>query len=262
MARHVAKSHLLFNVLMLICFLPLLPLFARAATLLVRGRETPRNDEIKFLDYRVINTPSIALAQVRAEVGQMASRVQRVFDDTVSCLLTASPEQLRTLAEDESRLDRALQEITSFLAVLSRQPVSSDVLRDGRTLMQIAGDLERIGDHCRQLQRLGARRAKDKIVFSRIAEGELRLMASSIRSLLALVVEALNSPQTISLTETGQSAAAIEEMEESLRNNHVARLATGECAVAPGLLFVDMLHNFEKVAAHCRTIALNLEGGR
>ena len=32
--------------------------------------------------------------------------------------------------------------------------------------------------------------------------------------------------------------------------NHIARLNTGECAVAPGLVFIDMLHSYEKIGDH------------
>jgi phosphate:Na+ symporter len=42
----------------------------------------------------------------------------------------------------------------------------------------------------------------------------------------------------------------VDELEETLRTNHIARLNTGECAVLPGLIFIDMLHNFEKIGDH------------
>ena len=37
----------------------------------------------------------------------------------------------------------------------------------------------------------------------------------------------------------------IGELEKRSRNNHIERLNTGECAVRPGMIFIDMLHNFE-----------------
>jgi len=44
-------------------------------------------------------------------------------------------------------------------------------------------------------------------------------------------------------------------MEESLRNNHIVRLNTGECTVISGLIFIDMLHNLEKIGDHTFKIA-------
>ena len=42
----------------------------------------------------------------------------------------------------------------------------------------------------------------------------------------------------------------IDELERSLRMNHIYRLNTGECSVKPGLVFIDILHNFEKIGDH------------
>ena len=44
---------------------------------------------------------------------------------------------------------------------------------------------------------------------------------------------------------------AIDRIEELLRNNHIRRLNTGECTVASGLIFIDLLHNLEKIGDHC-----------
>ncbi|MCK4535958.1 MAG: hypothetical protein KAT93_03030, partial [Desulfuromonadales bacterium] len=43
--------------------------------------------------------------------------------------------------------------------------------------------------------------------------------------------------------------------EDSLRNNHIRRLNTGECSVDSGLVFIDMLHNFEKIGDHSYNLA-------
>ena len=53
---------------------------------------------------------------------------------------------------------------------------------------------------------------------------------------------------------------AIDRMEETLRNNHIARLNTGECTVGSGLIYIDMLHNLEKIGDHTYKLARTLAG--
>ena len=48
---------------------------------------------------------------------------------------------------------------------------------------------------------------------------------------------------------------SIDEMERTLRKNHINRLNTGECAVQPGLIFIDMLHIYEKIGDHTFNIS-------
>jgi phosphate:Na+ symporter len=47
-----------------------------------------------------------------------------------------------------------------------------------------------------------------------------------------------------------------------LRNNHITRLNTGECAVLPGLIFIDMLHNFEKIGDHTYNVSKAIVGAK
>jgi len=52
----------------------------------------------------------------------------------------------------------------------------------------------------------------------------------------------------------------IDRLEESLRNNHIARLNTGECTVTSGLIYIDMLHNLEKIGDHTFKLVRSLAG--
>lgn len=52
----------------------------------------------------------------------------------------------------------------------------------------------------------------------------------------------------------------IDALEEHLRTNHITRLNTGECSVTPGLIFIDLLHNFEKIGDHTHSVARAILG--
>src|SRR5699024_7862128 len=62
-------------------------------------------------------------------------------------------------------------------------------------------------------------------------------------------------------------AAQVEPLEETvdrmcdvMREEHIARLKGGECAIEPGLLVLDMLTNAERISDHCSNIAARLIG--
>jgi phosphate:Na+ symporter len=69
-------------------------------------------------------------------------------------------------------------------------------------------------------------------------------------SFLATVVAALIQKNTEVYDEAHRLEVAIDDLEERLRNNHIKRLNTGECTVNSGLIYIDMLHNFEKIGDH------------
>jgi phosphate:Na+ symporter len=63
----------------------------------------------------------------------------------------------------------------------------------------------------------------------------------------------------------GQKAEYLEDtidnLEQTYRDNHIARLNTGECGVQQGLIFIDMLHNFEKIGDHTFNLTKAIVGG-
>ena len=46
----------------------------------------------------------------------------------------------------------------------------------------------------------------------------------------------------------------IDELEEELRAQHIARLAQNQCSAAKGVLFLDMLSNMERISDHANNI--------
>jgi len=47
----------------------------------------------------------------------------------------------------------------------------------------------------------------------------------------------------------------IDFMREEMRQDHIERLRSGTCTNEPGLMFSDMLSNFEKMGDYCYNIA-------
>jgi phosphate:Na+ symporter len=68
-------------------------------------------------------------------------------------------------------------------------------------------------------------------------------------------VEAQTRGDRTILDKANHMETVVDDLEEGLRNNHISRLNTGECAVLPGLIFIDMLHNFEKIGDHTYNVA-------
>lgn len=84
---------------------------------------------------------------------------------------------------------------------------------------------------------------------------EIADMATHTRDFLAFVVEALGRGDRSIFDKALHMESVVDDIEETLRNNHISRLNTGECAVLPGLIFIDMLHNFEKIGDHTFNVA-------
>ncbi len=254
-ARHIANTHTLFNVLNTIVFLPMVGLLAKLTTIIIRGREEEMEFHLKFIDNRVLNTPPIALGQARSETRRMAQIALEMVDETVLFLKDSDEKRIAPLEKKEEMVDMLQKEITDFLVALSQKSITPETSKDIASMMHMVNDLERVGDHCENLWRLGQRKIQQRITFSEIAMGELADIAKNTRDFLAFIVEAQARGDRTILDKANHMENVVDDLEEVLRNNHIARLNTGECAVLPGLIFIDMLHNFEKIGDHTFNVA-------
>jgi phosphate:Na+ symporter len=76
-------------------------------------------------------------------------------------------------------------------------------------------------------------------------------MSRLVVDFYALVTKHIKHEERIDPALPRQLEDAIDRSEEQLRNHHIHRLNTGECTVVSGLIFIDILHNLEKIGDHC-----------
>lgn len=250
-ARHIANTHTFFNIVNTLVFLPLIGLLAKLSTLIIRGGEPEVEElQVRYIDKRVLNTPPIALVQARSETRRMAQISLEMLEKTNQFMLDGKVKRIAGLEKREELVDLLQKEITDFLVALSQKSITPETSRDIASMIHMVNDLERIGDHCENLWRLIQRKIDNKISFTEIGSREIVEMADKTREFLQFVVDAMEErdqsigPKAMAYEDT------IDDMEKLLRNNHIARLNTGECAVKPGLIYIDMLHNLEKIGDH------------
>lgn len=254
-ARHIANTHTMFNIINVLIFLPFVGLLAKLSTLMIRGGDDAATLQVKFIDSRVLNTPPIAIGQARRETMRMAQIALEMVDATNQFLEDGDMKSISGLEKREELVDLLQREITDFVVQLSQSSISIQTSESIASIMHMVNDLERIGDHCENLWQLGIRKFEGKISFSEVGEGELLAISGKAREFLQFIIDAMESqdqsigPQAIDFEDE------IDDLERSLRMNHINRLNTGECAVQPGLVFIDILHNYEKIGDHTFNIS-------
>jgi phosphate:Na+ symporter len=262
LARHIANTHTLFNLINVIIFLPLIGVLARLTTFMIQGKEEEMEFHLKYIDNRVLNTPPIALGQARAETRRMGQLCLDMLDETILFLKDGDEKRISALEKKEDAVDMLQKEITDFLVTLSQKSITQETSQDIAAMMHMVNDLERVGDHCENLWRLNLRKKGQKIEFSEIAMEEIANISAITRDFLAFVLSGMERRDVTIGAKSLAMEDGIDQLERSLRDNHITRLNTGECIVLSGLIFIDMLHNFEKIGDHTFNISEEIIGGK
>src|SRR5690606_16040221 len=109
--RQIANAHTLFNLVNVVIQLPFAGLLVKAARILVPGDDSVYLTASKYLDPRIIETPSIAIGQVNKEVTRMAEIVQENLKEVEKVFVDEKYDGLDSIFEKESLINRIEREI-------------------------------------------------------------------------------------------------------------------------------------------------------
>ena len=263
-ARYIANSHTMFNLVSAVFFLLILPYLVKATIWLTpHKKEEEELDElrhIKYLDTKFIDMPSAAIGQARAEIVRMGEAVQVMYDDVIKSFTERKPKELSKWRKREDDLDNLLREITQFLVHVVQKRISPEESKEITSLMRMANNLERIGDAIENIAQLSEELIEENLYFSEGAVRDHGLISTEVRRFLDVVVEGIRTEDKEIMALAQKLEDNIDRMREEMKSNHIMRLQSAACAVDPGLVFVDTLTAFEKIGDFCYNIAQAIAG--
>lgn len=250
-ARHLANAHTIFTGITVLLFLPLVGFFARSAPRIVPGRagEGDLDPRPRFLDQRVVNTPTIALLQAKSEIRRMAEVAGTMYAGMADQFNGFNARTAGRLKQKEEVLDILQRDISAFLIALSRQPLSTEIAMELPVLLQLVNELEHLGDQVEAIMEYMRRKKEDKLRFSSAAMAEIRTLSTLVSQVVTTAVASLDPEQKSAPKEDLEVIIAeIESTLAALNLSHIKRLHSGKCSVIAGLLFSDIIAAFEKIA--------------
>jgi phosphate:Na+ symporter len=255
-ARHLANAHTVFSLLNLLLFLPLIGFFARSAVVIMPGRAVGGDIEprSKFIDTRVVNTPTIALLQARNEILRMADILRTMFDEVVEQFHRFDAKKALRIKQKEEVLDVLQRDIAGFLVLLSRQPLTAETSLGIPIMLQTVSTLERMGDQSEAILDYLRLKKENKLIFSPAAMAELRSLGSKVALILHLAVDSLDDPSKSTLDTARSLNNTVLQMKESIQSNHMKRLTGGKCTVAAALVYSDIVAAFWRISDYALTI--------
>lgn len=192
------------------------------------------------------------LRNLNSIVGRMGGLVELQFDDAIGALLQRDPELAEKVRIADKGVDQLEQEIDTaavrFIAL--RHPMGAD-LRNTLSVLRIAADLERIGDHAKSI----AKRALTISSVPRVPAPGLDRMARCVQEMIKDVLDANLGRDTEKALDVWRRDAEVDQLYDSLIRELLTymmedpRYITG----CTHLLFVAA--NIERVGDHTTNIA-------
>ncbi len=249
----IAVAHSVFNILCTFLMLPLSGMLEKLVCRLIPDSELP--DKAKLLDERLLGSPALALNQCRRVLDRMAVSAVGAMRDSMGCILqydAAAAEKIRA-AEDET--DHLEDIISTYLLKLTATHLGEEESVRATEYMKLVGDYERIADHAVNILESAEEMREKEIAFTDQAADEYKKITAAEENILDLSYQAFSKNDPVAARRTEPLAQVIGQLKEELRTRHILRLQKGECTVAAGFIWSDLLTNLERVSDHCSNIS-------
>lgn len=252
--------HIIFNVVSTLIMFPFADkVLVKLACLIVPDKKDSSEDDfkLKFVDNLMINTPPFAVAQVSKEVHRMAGLARQNFSIAAEDLLNKSCNHFDEVQHTEEVINFLNHNITPILVKINSLDLSySDAKYIGR-VFHVINDIERIGDHAQNLEEAAKSRVDEGIEISAEGERELREMYETTLKLIDGSIEAFTAQilDNENAEQLSEYEASVDDMQTEFEQSHIERLNAHKCNTRAGMLFINTITDFERVADHATNIA-------
>ena len=254
----VSVFHVIFNVTTTLILLPFVKQLVDYSCLVIKDRKEENEERsLKYVDNRLLATPSVALIQVKKEMDYMLGLVEENMNRSLAALENGSLEYGKVISENESIIDFTNSTLTKFLIELSAHVDESDERVIG-SYFHVLNDLERIGDHAENFYEIGEELAKKNISFSDSGREDIKKMHSVILRMLEISKDAFENLNKGGLSEITSLENEVDTMKKDLIANHFERLAQGLCSTEVSPYYSSAVSGLERVADHLVNVGYSI----
>ena len=254
----VSMFHVIFNVTTTLALLPFVKQLVDYSCLVIKdAKEAEEKISFRFVDERLLSTPSIALAQVKKEIEYMFDLVEENTSLSLVAMNTGSSEHNDTIRSNEKIINFTNNALTKFLIELSVHVEKSDERIIG-SYFHVLNDLERIGDHAENLHEIGLEMIDKKIAFSDKARSEIAEMSENIMKMFDVSKDVFESVNKDKLPTLATLEENVDTQKRELIASHFARLAEGNCHVDVSPYFSSVVVGLERMGDHLVNVGYSI----
>ena len=265
-AGQIAITHTTFNITTTLLLLPLGNYLAKLAVKILPDRPEDKDEQMHLEYLTPIQTGSkesglgisaIQADQLQHELHRMLLMAQQNVDASFRSVLDRDEEELAEVEKTEEYIDFLNKEISLHVSHLIAYETNQQASAEISGFFVISGNIERIGDHADNLAGYTRLLNQRNISFSPEAQQEITAM----RDICMAGITQLLSPAAGSvewLTQVSALEQRIDDMTREYRASHLQRVQSGLCSAEAGILYSELLNDFERIGDHVLNIAQEL----
>ena len=257
----IANAHTVFNIVTTLLLLPFGTHMANIAVRILPDSKKADDEDLRLKYIRpfessyAIGHSAVAVSQVRDEVNRMRDMVAKNISDSFDSLVQYDEKLRKKVSEREEYIDFLNKGISEYIVSLMASEMNMSDSRKINGYYAIISNLERIGDHAVNLAEYGDDMRKWEIDFSDTVKEELNEMKAQCIAALDNLKEVTSENVERILSQAVIIEQKTDDMRDKYFKKQMQRLKKGKCRPQSGIVFSEILTDFERMGDHALNIA-------
>ena len=254
----LAMFTLLYSVVFFIASMPLVKPLIKLSERVIKDKDLEnKKNLLLYIDDRLLNTPDIAVMEVKNEILHMYNLAMLNFRYGYECLVKGNKTNSASISATESDIDYINSKITEYLISLSNK-VSKEDSKVVGSYFHVINDIERIGDHAYNFYDNSKRLEESDLRFSDVAVKEIDVFFDLIMDMSDLTIGIFKNEEYQKLDKLHELEDRSDVLAKELSDNHYKRMTANECNGALSDDFATLISELERVADHLTNIGYSV----
>ena len=262
----IALFHTLFNVSCTIIMLPFVKWIVWLSEHIIFERKKKENNEenfeankLKFIDSRILSTPTIAINQTKREILLMGEIAKKNLHLAMESIYQGKPVNMEKFQARENHLNFLNHEISKFIVSIAATDISFKDEIMIASFYHVVSDIERVGDYAENVMEYSQKLQAQKTNFSEQAIEQLKEMVSNIDLVYENAIFAFEKQDYDAIDACCDYENNVDEFKKQLDLDHIKRLNNNQCSAEAGALYLSLVSNLERISDHMQNVALSIK---
>ncbi len=254
----LALFTVIYNTLYLAVMLPLATPIEKVANKLIKDKDEQRKkDALSYINDNLLNTPSVAVVQVKKEIESMLelSRVNCLLG--LNMIFTQNLSQSKELEDREENIDFINSAISEYLIKLSAKANIDDAAKIG-AYYHVINDIERIGDHAYNFYTMAKHMKNEDLDFSQTAKDEFATFIKILEEMFTLADKIFMDKDQRDLIRLHELEDQTDVLKDELASAHFERIKKQQCKNELSPFHSNLLSELERIADHLTNVGYSI----
>ena len=248
----------IYNIIFILVCTPFITPIERISEKIFKDKAAlKKKQSLHYIDDNLLNTPSLAVVQVRKEIENMFDLAKENMLLGIDTIVNVDLSRAKEMEAREEEIDYINTAISDYLIKLSAKATLADETKIG-SYYHVINDIERIGDHGFNFLNSAKTMAREGLHFSDVAKEEFERYKLVLEQMFEIAGNIFKNQEKKDLEKLHLLEEETDRLKEELGNNHFQRIKNHKCNNELSPFHSNVLTRLERCADHLTNVGYSI----